>query len=74
MFNKGGFMKTLLKCLIIAAFTMIAPASYSQVLDTGPRDGIYDKTAILQMNPIPYVPLREADVVSGPEGSGGKLI
>jgi gliding motility associated protien GldN len=33
------------------------------VLDTGPRDGIYDKTAILQMVPIPYVPLREADVI-----------
>jgi gliding motility associated protien GldN len=56
-------MKTLLKCLIIVAFAMIAASSYSQVLDTGPRDGIYDKTAILQMVPIPYVPLREADVV-----------
>jgi len=56
-------MKTLLKCLVIIAFAMIAASTYSQVLDTGPRDGIYDKTAILQMNPIPYVPLREADVI-----------
>jgi gliding motility associated protien GldN len=56
-------MKTLLKSLIIVAFAMIAASSYSQVLDTGPRDGIYDKTAILQMVPIPYVPLREADVI-----------
>jgi gliding motility associated protien GldN len=56
-------MKTFLKCLVIGAFVMIAASSYSQVLDTGPRDGIYDKTAILQMNPIPYVPLREADVI-----------
>ena len=46
-------MKTLLKCLVIIAFAMIAASTYSQVLDTGPRDGIYDKTAILQMNPIP---------------------
>jgi gliding motility associated protien GldN len=56
-------MKTFLKCLIVVAFAMIAASGYSQVLDTGPRDGIYDKTAILQMNPIPYVPLREADVI-----------
>ena len=56
-------MNTFLKCLIIIAFVMIAASAYSQVLDTGPRDGIYDKTAILQMNPIPYVPLREADVI-----------
>ena len=56
-------MKTLLKCLVIIAFAMIAASTYSQVLDTGPRDGIYDKTAILQMVPIPYVPLREADVI-----------
>jgi gliding motility associated protien GldN len=56
-------MKTLLKCLIIFVFAMIAASTYSQVLDTGPRDGIYDKTAITQMPPIPYVPLREADVV-----------
>jgi gliding motility associated protien GldN len=56
-------MKTLLKCLIIFAIAMIAASTYSQVLDTGPRDGIYDKTAITQMPPIPYVPLREADVV-----------
>ena len=56
-------MKTFLKCLVIVALTMIAASTYSQVLDIGPRDGIYDKTAILQMNPIPYVPLREADVI-----------
>jgi gliding motility associated protien GldN len=56
-------MKTLLKSLIIVAFAMIAASTYSQVLDTGPRDGIYDKTAITQMVPIPYVPLREADVI-----------
>jgi gliding motility associated protien GldN len=56
-------MKTFSKCLVFGAFILIAASSYSQVLDTGPRDGIYDKTAILQMNPIPYVPLREADVI-----------
>lgn len=56
-------MNTLLKSMIIVAFAMIAASTYSQVLDTGPRDGIYDKTAIKQMTPIPYVPLREADVI-----------
>ena len=56
-------MNTFLKCLIIGVFTLAAVSAYSQVLDTGPRDGIYDKTAIMQMSPIPYVPLREADVI-----------
>jgi len=35
----------------------------AQVLEGPPRDGIYDKTATVQMQPIPYVPLREADVI-----------
>ncbi len=56
-------MNTFLKCLVFVAFAMITARGYSQVLDTGPRDGIYDKTAIQQMTPIPYVPLREADVI-----------
>jgi len=37
--------------------------SYSQVLEGPPRDGVYDKTAITQVQPIPYPYLREADVV-----------
>ena len=37
--------------------------SKAQVLEPSPRDGIYDRTTITQMQPIPYVPLREADVI-----------
>lgn len=37
--------------------------SNAQVLEGPPRDGIYDRTTITQMQPIPYVPLREADVI-----------
>jgi gliding motility associated protien GldN len=37
--------------------------SRAQVLEGPPRDGVYDKTAIVQMLPIPYSPLREADVI-----------
>lgn len=37
--------------------------SKAQVLEGPPRDGVYDKTAITQMLPIPYSPLREADVI-----------
>lgn len=35
----------------------------AQVLEPAPRDGVYDKTAIKQLQPIPYSPLREADIV-----------
>jgi gliding motility associated protien GldN len=37
--------------------------SKAQVLEGPPRDGVYDKTAITQMLPIPYSPLRESDVI-----------
>lgn len=37
--------------------------SSAQVLEGPPRDGVYDKTAITQMLPIPYSPLRESDVI-----------
>ncbi len=37
--------------------------SYSQVLEGPPRDGVYDKTAITQVQPIPYPYLREADII-----------
>src|ERR1039457_426123 len=37
--------------------------SRAQVLEGPPRDGVYDKTAITQMQPIPYSPLRESDVI-----------
>jgi len=37
--------------------------STAQVLEAPPRDGVYDKSAIVQMEPIPYVPLREADII-----------
>ncbi len=35
----------------------------AQVLEGPPRDGVYDRTAILQVQPIPYPYLREADVI-----------
>jgi gliding motility associated protien GldN len=38
-------------------------SNYAQVLDAKPRDGVYDKTTISQVQPIPYPYLRESDVV-----------
>ncbi|MCX6271212.1 MAG: gliding motility protein GldN [Bacteroidetes bacterium] len=37
--------------------------SFSQVMEPVPRDGIYDKINTPERKPIPYVSLREADVV-----------
>jgi gliding motility associated protien GldN len=43
---------------------MLVPGrNYAQVLDSKPRDGVYDKTTISQVQPIPYPYLREADIV-----------
>ncbi|MCK9421943.1 MAG: gliding motility protein GldN [Bacteroidales bacterium] len=38
-------------------------SSQAQVLEGPPRDGVYDKTAITQVQPIQYPYLREADIV-----------
>lgn len=37
--------------------------SNAQVLDNPPRDGVYDRDHVPEKKPIPYVSLREADVV-----------
>jgi gliding motility associated protien GldN len=55
------------KALFLVLFSLIlggiSLTSYSQVLEGPPRDGVYDKTAITQVQPIPYPYLREADIV-----------
>jgi len=57
-------MKKVLFLVLVAVLVIGAKLnSKAQVLEGPPRDGIYDKTATLQMQPIPYVPLREADVI-----------
>ncbi|MCK9203948.1 MAG: gliding motility protein GldN [Bacteroidales bacterium] len=38
-------------------------SSQAQVMEGAPRDGVYDKTAITQVQPIAYPYLREADVI-----------
>jgi gliding motility associated protien GldN len=46
--------------LLMAGF---AKTSISQVLDSPPRDGIYDKKVTIEKKPITYPWVREADVV-----------
>ena len=55
--------KALFLVLFLAVLAGISLKSYSQVLEGPPRDGVYDKTAITQVLPIPYPYLREADVI-----------
>ncbi|MEI7660618.1 MAG: gliding motility protein GldN, partial [Bacteroidota bacterium] len=55
--------KALFLVLFLAVFAGISLKSYSQVLEGPPRDGVYDKTTITQVQPIPYPYLREADVI-----------
>ncbi len=38
-------------------------STQAQILEGPPRDGVYDKTAIQQVQPIPYTYLREADII-----------
>lgn len=57
-------MKKAIFLVFVSVFLMgIKLNSSAQVLEGPPRDGVYDKTAIKQMQPIPYSPLREADVI-----------
>ncbi|MEI6433996.1 MAG: gliding motility protein GldN [Bacteroidota bacterium] len=57
-------MKKFLIFIFPVLLSTIFPANnFAQVLDATPRDGVYDKTAISQVQPIPYPYLREADIV-----------
>lgn len=57
-------MKRILVFLVILSGLIIhSMGLYSQVLDSKPRDGVYDKTTISQVQPIPYPYLRESDVI-----------
>ncbi len=49
--------------LFSLALGAISLSTYAQVLEGPPRDGVYDKTTIMQVQPIPYPYLREADIV-----------
>lgn len=55
--------KALFMILFATSLVGIKLTSVAQVLEGPPRDGVYDKQAVLQLQPIPYVYLREADVV-----------
>jgi gliding motility associated protien GldN len=56
-------MKKALLLVLISLFVIgLKLTSYSQVLEGPPRDGVYDRTAIIQVQPIPYPYLREADI------------
>jgi gliding motility associated protien GldN len=55
--------KAIFLVLVTVFLTGIKLNSRAQVLEGPPRDGVYDKTAITQMQPIPYSPLRESDVI-----------
>jgi gliding motility associated protien GldN len=56
---KKAIFLVLLSVLVIG----VKLNSRAQVIDGPPRDGVYDKTAVVQMAPIPYSPVREADVI-----------
>jgi gliding motility associated protien GldN len=55
--------KVLFLVLFALVLAGISHSSYAQVLEGPPRDGVYDKTALTQVQPIPYPYLREADIV-----------
>lgn len=48
--------------LIAITFTFLSEGN-AQVLEAPPRDGVFDKSAIMELQPIPYIYLREADIV-----------
>jgi len=49
-----------LTLFLLAGFSM---NSFGQVMDSPPRDGVFDKTATIERKPIPYQSVRESDVM-----------
>lgn len=57
-------MKKIFGYFLLVLFTTgIVKKADSQVLDSPPRDGVYDKKATIEKKPITYPWVREADVV-----------
>ena len=57
-------MKRIIFIAFVAVFVAgIRLTSQAQVLEAPPRDGVYDRTVITQVQPIPYPYLREADII-----------
>ncbi|MCX6268142.1 MAG: gliding motility protein GldN [Bacteroidetes bacterium] len=57
-------MKKILFLVLLSLFIVgLKQTSYSQVLEGPPRDGVYDRTSVMQVQPIPYPYLREADII-----------
>jgi len=57
-------MKKALFLVLISLFLVgLKLTSYSQVLEGPPRDGVYDRSTIIQVQPIQYPYLREADII-----------
>ena len=57
-------MKKALFLVLLTVFLLgMRLNSTAQVLEGPPRDGIYDRTTITQVEPIPYSYIREADVI-----------
>jgi gliding motility associated protien GldN len=54
-----------IKFLILVFFSSIlgSLSIKAQVMDSPPRDGVYDKISAPNRKPIPYTPLREADAM-----------
>jgi gliding motility associated protien GldN len=57
-------MKKTVFLVLVSLFVLgLKQTSYSQVLEGPPRDGVYDRSANMQVQPIPYPYLREADII-----------
>ena len=55
-------MKTIMRFIIFAGLLFgISATTDAQILDS-PRDGVYDQIHVNEKKPIPYYPVREADV------------
>ncbi len=57
-------MKKLLFIIIPGLLGIFFPMSnFAQILDSQPRDGVYDKITLSKVEPIPYPYLRESDII-----------
>jgi gliding motility associated protien GldN len=57
-------MRISLFLVLISLFVLgLDQVASSQVLEGPPRDGVFDRTATMQVQPIPYPYLREADII-----------
>ncbi len=59
----GGFMRKIFVLIVLGMLIGSASQINAQVINESPLDGLYENMGVIDKKPVPYAPLRRADVM-----------